>query len=149
MSFALDLQNFAKKAGARADHAVGGIVVAIINKVDERSPVGDAKYWKHPPPKGYVGGHFRANNQIGVGSAPGGVIAGVDPSGDRVRARFSAAVPEDAAGKVYWLVNNTPYGRRLENGWSRQAPQGVYALTVLEFDAFVAAAVADAKVAIP
>lgn len=30
-----------------------------------------------------------------------------------------------AFGVVY-IQNNAPYGERLENGWSQQAPQGVY-----------------------
>ena len=149
MSFALDLRKFAAKAAARADHAVGGVMVSLANKVDERSPVGDAKFWKHPPPKGYIGGHFRGNWQLGVGSLPGGTLARIDPTGDAVRAEIHAAIPEQAAGKVYYLANNLPYAQRLEDGWSRQAPTGIVALTVAEFQTVVAAAVDDAKAALP
>lgn len=35
-----------------------------------------------------------------------------------------------------FVQSNSPYGERLENGWSKQAPQGVYGLA---FDAMVAA----------
>lgn len=149
MTFALDLKKFAEKAQARADEAVGGIVVAVANKVDERSPVGDAKYWKNPPPKGYVGGRFRGNWQLGVGTMPGGTLERVDPTGSKVRAEIHAAIPEAAAGKVYFLANNLPYAQRIEHGWSRQAPTGVVGLTVAEFDDFVAQAVGEAKVKIP
>lgn len=149
MSFALDIRKFAEKAKDRADIAVKGVVIAFAGKIDERSPVGDASYWKSPPPRGYVGGRFRGNWQLGVGSMPGGVLNRVDPSGDRVRAEIGSAVPGDAAGKVYWLANNVPYAQRIENGWSRQAPTGLVGLTVTEFDSFVSAAVADAKAARP
>lgn len=149
MTFALDLQRFAEKVKARADEAVGGLVIAFANKIDERSPVGDAVYWKSPPPKGYVGGRFRGNWQLGISSMPGGVLNRVDPTGGRVRAEIQAVVPEDAAGKVYYLVNNVPYAQRLENGWSRQAPTGVVAITVSEFQTLVNDAVINAKAVHP
>lgn len=166
MSFALDIRKFAEKAKGRADLAVKGVVIAFAGKIDERSPVGDAKYWIYnrgtkeapdyvdylayrDPPEGYVGGRFRGNWQLGVGSMPGGVLNRVDPTGERVRAEIGAAIPGEAAGEIYWLANNVPYAQRIENGWSRQAPTGVVGLTVTEFDSFVTAAVADAKAALP
>lgn len=136
-TFAVDLQRFAEKCGERADDAVGNIVVRIAQELDKRSPVGDALYWKNPPPKGYIGGHFRANWQLGVGSMPAGEIPGVDPSGAKTLGRIMAAVPDQAAGKVYWIANNVPYAQRLEYGWSRQAPQGLVGLTVTMFQDIV------------
>lgn len=137
MTFALDLQRFAERTKEKADEAVGAIVIGVASRVDERSPVGDATYWLNPPPKGYVGGHFRANWQLGVGSMPAGEIAGVDPTGEATQGRIVTTVPSDAAGNVYFLVNNAPYARRLEDGWSRQAPQGMVGLTVTEYQQIV------------
>lgn len=148
-SFALDLRRFAEKANKRANEAVGGIVTAIHAKVDERSPVGDATYWKSPAPKGYVGGHFRGNWQLGVGRVPTGELNRTDPSGTKVRAEIHAAIPQKAAGPIYHLVNNVPYAQRLEHGYSRQAPQGVVGLTVSEFDSLVSKAVGEAKAKVP
>lgn len=145
MSFALDLQRFAEKAGKKADEAVGGIVVRIAAELDRRSPVGDAKYWKSKPPKGYTGGHFRANWQLGVGSVPAGVVAGVDKTGTATQGRIIAAVPDEAAGKVYWLSNNVPYAMRLEAGYSRQAPAGVVGVTAVMFQQIVNDAVEAAQ----
>lgn len=135
--FALDLQKFAQKAKDRADDAVGNIVARVAAELDQRSPVGDGKYWISPPPKGYIGGHFRANWQLGVGSRPTAEIAGVDPSGDKTQGNIIASIPNDASGKVYWLANNAPYARRLEEGWSRQAPAGMVGLTVTMFQQIV------------
>ena len=145
-SFTLDLQRFAEKCAERADDAVGNIVVRIAAELDKRSPVGDATYWKNPPPAGYIGGHFRANWQLGIGSMPQGEVRGVDPSGARTLGRIIAAVPEQAAGKVYWLANNVPYALRLEyESWSRQAPSGVVGLTVTMFQDIVNEAVGALK----
>ncbi|API58096.1 hypothetical protein BSL82_01280 [Tardibacter chloracetimidivorans] len=137
MTFALDLQKFAEKAKAKADDAVGGIVVRVAAELDRRSPVGDATFWKSPPPKGYVGGHFRANWRLGVDVMPQGEVAGVDPTGGRTQGAIIAGIPEQSAGKVYYLVNNAPYALRIEDGRSRQAPTGLVGLTAMQFQKIV------------
>lgn len=146
MTFALDLKHFAEKAGQRADAVVHEIVANVAVSLDTLSPVGDAKYWKSKPPKGYVGGHFRANWQLGVGSRPGGEIAGVDTSakgqGGATTQGIIAAIPAETAGKVYWLANNAPYALRLEDGYSRQAPEGMVGITAARFPTIVNEAVA-------
>lgn len=142
MSFALDLQKFADKCGAKADLAVGKIVIGVSQRLDARSPVGDASYWKNPPPKGYIGGRFRGSWNLGIGVVPADVET-IDPSGAETQGRIIAAIPQKASGEVYYLVNATPYGRRIEEGWSRQAPQGLVGLTVIEFQRIVDDAVAS------
>lgn len=149
MTFALDLKKFAEKAGKRADAVVGEIVTNIVATVDDRSPVGDAKYWKSPPPAGYVGGRFRGNWQLAIGSLPGGTLARVDPDGRATVTANLGEIPEQASGKVYYLANNLPYSIRLEHGWSRQAPQGIVGRTVAEFQGAVDKAVAAAKRRVP
>lgn len=141
-SFALDLQRFADKAKARADDLVANVVIRIASDIDKASPVGDAVYWKSPPPKGYIGGHFRANWQLGVGVRPKNEIPGVDPTGGKAQGRIMAEIPTEAAGKIYWLANNAPYAQRLEYGWSRQAPQGIVGLTVTRWQQIVAQSLA-------
>lgn len=144
-TFALDLAKFAEKAKERADEAVGAVVVGIAAELDRRSPVGDAIYWKHPAPKGYVGGHFRANWQLAIGSMPNGEVPGVDPTGASAQARIMAAIPDEASGLVYYIANNVPYAQRIEYGWSRQAPEGLVGLTTLKFREIVENAVAGSK----
>lgn len=142
MTFALDLQRFAEKTKDKADAAVGNIVVRVAAELDRRSPVGDAKYWASPPPKGYVGGRFRANWQLGIGTRPAGVRNAVDPNGSIALPAIIAEVPQQAAGRVYFLSNNVPYARAIEEGHSRQAPQGLVGLTAIQFQKFVNEAVA-------
>lgn len=135
-TFALDLQKFAEKTREKADLAVGNIVIRVAQRLDQRSPVGDATYWASPPPKGYVGGRFRGSWNLGVNVQPANVET-IDPSGSAAQGRIIASIPEEAAGKVYYLINATPYGRRIEDGWSRQAPQGLVGLTAIEFQQIV------------
>lgn len=139
-TFALDLQRFAEKTKDKADLAVGSIVVRVSGRVDQRSPVGDATYWKNPAPKGYVGGRFRGSWNLGVDTFPPNAET-IDPSGSATQGRIIASIPEKSAGKVYYLINQVPYAQRIEEGWSRQAPQGVVGLTVIEFRQIVDEAV--------
>lgn len=135
-TFTVQLQQFADKVQHRADDLVGLVVVKIAQKLDLRSPVGDAIYWKNKPPKGYVGGFFRGSWMLGVDSVPSGRGA-IDPGGTVTVGRIIAEVPEAAAGKVFYLANTAPYGERIEDGWSRQAPQGLVAITAMEFGSLV------------
>lgn len=144
-TFAVQLQNFADKTARQADDLVGLITVKIAQRLDERSPVGDGAYWKHSPPKGYVGGRFRGNWQLGVGTIPSGETGRIDPGGSATVEAIIGAVPEQAAGTIMYLTNNVPYAQKLEDGWSRQAPTGLVALTAMEFQQIVDASAAETR----
>lgn len=58
------------------------------------------------------------------------------------RAAIQAAADEVMSWKpadvAIFLTNNLPYIQRLEEGWSKQAPAGMVAITIAEFDGIVA-----------
>ena len=140
MSFSIDITGFVNRTIAEQNRLVKGIVKGVHESVDMKSPVGDPTNWQHPEaaPPGYVGGRFRANWQLGIGSAPSGVLDSVDPSGSSTRSRVTASIPGQAAGKVYYLVNNLPYAQALEDGHSLQSPPGnMVAGTVAAFQRIV------------
>jgi hypothetical protein len=139
-TFARELQDFKIKCDTKSDALVSNIVVRVAARLDQRSPVGDASYWISPPPKGYVGGRFRGSWNLGVDSFPAPVET-IDPSGASTQGRIIASIPEQASGNVFYLINATPYGQRIEDGWSRQAPQGLVGLTAIEFQGIVNEAV--------
>lgn len=140
--FELQLQQFATKVGKRADDLVGKVVVELAKRLDMRSPVGDPKLWKNPPPKGYTGGAFRGNWQLGIGVIPQGETGRIDPGGSDTVSTIIASVPAHPSGLVFYLTNNRPYGPALENGHSTQAPTGLVGLTVMEGPQIAAEAVA-------
>lgn len=147
MSFALDLAAFAEKAKDRADTVVGATVAYIVEQIDERSPVGNPSRWKHPEraPEGYVGGRFRGNWQLGIGVLPVSVLDRIDPSGSTTVTAALSAIPEDAAGKVYYYANSLPYARALEYGHSSLAPSpgGIVGLTLIDARSYVERIAAD------
>lgn len=141
-TFTVQLQEFAKKAKGNADDVVGRVVIGLAARIDIRSPVGDPTLWKRPAPPGYVGGAFRGNWQLGIGVVPAGETGRVDPSGGETQGEIVASVPAQAAGPVYYIVNNRPYAQALEDGHSSQAPNGMVGLAVLDYPGLVAEAAA-------
>lgn len=140
MSFGLDLSAFAEKTMRKTDMVVRKIVIDVGTALVMKSPVGDPDYWIQAPPPGYVGGRFRANWQYGVGNFSTTVSDNIDKSGGPTINAIVGKVKSDAGGKIHYLTNSLPYGPRLEEGFSRQAPHGMVHLTVLEFQPIVDAA---------
>lgn len=136
-SFSLQIAAFIAKTKANQDLAVRAILMKIDGRLVQRSPVGDGAYWQRPPPKGYTGGRFRGNWQMAIGSAPTGAVDLVDKTGSSTLSAHAAVISTAKAGQVFYLVNNLPYAKRIEEGWSRQAPIGVVAVTVVEFRTIV------------
>lgn len=158
-SFAADLERFRAKTVAKMHLVVRKVIVDVTTSLVMKSPVGDPDYWLfnrgtkeapdyvnysayRDPPLGYVGGRFRGNWQYGHGAAPSGELDTIDKSGGLTIAGINSEVPEKPAGSVHFIVNNLPYGQRLEEGWSRQSPHGMVGLTVAEFNTIVREAAA-------
>lgn len=139
----LALAAFAEKAGNRANDVVRKVVIDVTASVVDKSPVGNPDLWKRPAPEGYVGGRFRANWTLQEGSVDYTTTQAIDAGGEATKGRLSAAVPDQAAGRVYFVANSLPYAQALEYGHSTQAPGGMVGLTAVEFQGFVDRAVAS------
>lgn len=137
-TFEEQIKAFAEKTEKRAELVVRKILFDLYAKIDERSPVGDAKYWKSPAPTGYVGGRFRANWQYAFSSQPSEELntTAYSATAEQIKTQIGTG---QMLG-THYLVNNVPYAGRIENGWSRQAPTGVVKVTAEEFQHVVKAA---------
>lgn len=121
-------QEFAIEVDREWAEMMGGIRQAVVYiateglaKVQTKSPVDT--------------GQFKSNWLVSVGALDPSIHEGV---GGAFAAKSSAALASYAAAEgfpVIYLANNLPYARRLENGWSSQAPNGMVALTVAELQA--------------
>lgn len=92
-------------------------VATMVIRMDEVSPVATPLLWQKPD-KTYVGGQFRGNWQLGVNYRPTGWFEGnIDPTGANTVAQNIGKIPVAASrGHKFYLTNNTPYGRYLEDG---------------------------------
>ena len=145
MAFALDLQKYADKTKQSMGEAVREVVMMCATLIDERSPVGNKALWTQgfidaanklgwitDSGAGYLGGHFRANNQYKFGSAPTGEVEGEDPSGAEAMTKIRTSVFTSPVAGLHYIANTVPYATALENGHSTQAPQGIYGLAAID-----------------
>lgn len=141
MTFAVDLNAFKNKTHTNINLIIKKILFDLGTGLVLKTPVGDAKYWISPAPKGYVGGRARGNWQFAVGAPLISQLDKIDKKGSATISAIIADVPQDTFGKVHYITNSLPYIKRLEEGWSkRQAPFGMVNLTVMEFQPIVEAA---------
>lgn len=129
------------------DETVRESLVLIFDRIDERSPIGDPKLWKHPAPPGYRPGRFRGSWVLGIDAVNFTVPRTRDPHGMKISvARAMTKVPNGAAGHTYFYTSSLPYSLRLEYGWShRQAPYGVIAVTAMEFRRIINKAIKEMR----
>lgn len=115
--FGLSLQKFLEKTKINADTVVRNVVFDLQQDVMKRTPVKT--------------GLARANWQIGIDAEPTGTI----PLGGGNSA--SQAIANIKAGGIVYITNNLPYILALEEGHSKQAPNGMASLAVQKFQGIV------------
>lgn len=123
-AWSIPVATLAARAGLRVETVARKIVFELFKAVVLRSPVDT--------------GRFRANWNVGVGA----------PDYTTTDVKNPSATPFDAAlnvklGGLVCLSNGLPYARRLENGYSQQAPQGMIRLTVAELSQHINTALAS------
>ena len=107
--------NFALEVVKNADDHLKKIVGETLQQVIVRSPVMD--------------GEFRASHKVTLDSHQNSYEKGFDLSGGATLAKGLKVASTAKIGGLVYIQSLSPYGTRLENGWSQQAPNGVYALS--------------------
>lgn len=107
--------NFALDVVKNADDHLKKIVGETLQQVVVRSPVMD--------------GEFRASHKVTLDSPQNTYEKGFDLSGNETLNQGLKVASTAKIGGLVYIQTLSPYGTRLENGWSQQAPNGVYALS--------------------
>ncbi len=127
-AFTLQLQKFVDKAKGNAELVVRKVGIEVLSQVVLKSPVDT--------------GRFRANWVVGSAGI-GTTTQFVDKNGATTINRGTAKIMEIKLGESIWLSNSLPYARRLEYGWSKQAPSGMVRTTIAEWNSYIAKAVGE------
>lgn len=98
-----------------ADQHVKKITAEVLQQVVLRSPVMD--------------GEFRASHKVTLDSPDSTYQKEYDESGSETLAQGLKVAATAQIGGLVYVQSNSPYGDKLENGHSMQAPNGVYALS--------------------
>lgn len=80
-------------------------------------------------PAGYIGGMFRASHVVSVGSPDMSQPESPDPNGSATITNGRAIIDSAGPYSMIYIQSNLPYSEKIEEGHSRQAPAGVYAVS--------------------
>lgn len=110
MSFSDDIRRFATKTTEAHNKIARVATLELFSGVIKSTPVDT--------------GRARGNWQTAPGSPAAGETERLDKSGGEAISEVEAKTPE-GAGQVTYLSNNLPYIMELEEGSSKQAPEGM------------------------
>lgn len=122
--WSIPLDVIAKKTGQKLDTVTRKVTLDLFTSVVQKSPVDT--------------GRFKANWNVSKTTPNFSFTAATNTA--RGEAEAQKALNFSAGGVVY-LSNGLPYARRLEYGYSGQAPSGMVRLSVREFSAFIQRAI--------
>lgn len=115
-----DLQALADKTGARMDTVIRRATLELFTSVVRMSPVDT--------------GRFRANWNVSYATPDTGTNPNTNQARGFAEAQKALTLP---VGGVVYLTNGLPYARRLEYGYSRQAPYGMVRYSLLQYRRFL------------
>lgn len=92
------------------------IAMALLGEIVLRSPVDT--------------GRFRGNTMVSIGSPVFENTATVDKTGANTLSAGQSVLTGLKPYTVIYIQNNLPYAEKLENGHSKQAPNGVFGLAM-------------------
>lgn len=131
MSFSDDIRKFTAKTSQAHNKITRAATLELFSGVIKATPVDT--------------GRARGNWQTTVGSPASGSLEREDKGGAEAIAEVEAKAPE-GAGQVTYLSNNLPYIDELENGSSKQAPEGMVKRNMDRVQRMVEAAIRKNKV---
>ena len=117
--FAIDLSRLVEKAKGKQEVMVKKVMLETFSKVVNKSPVDT--------------GRFRANWIIGNHSAKRITTTETDKSGKGAIGKIVADISAiNLTGQSIYLTNSLAYSLKLDHGYSKQAPQGMVRLSLIE-----------------
>src|ERR1044072_8825569 len=108
------------------EKAVRLTALSVFTEVVINTPVGNPDLWKNPAPKGYAGGTARQSWNIDINV----VNVKITEAKDELSRSYDgsdkalAAIAKFKLNDTVYIANSVPYIRRLNDGWSTQAPAG-------------------------
>ena len=119
-----DLAALAAKTGLRMDTVIRKATYDLFSSAVRMSPVDT--------------GRLRANWNVSYGTPDASESASTNTGRGASEAAKALTLP---VGGVVYLTNGLPYARRLEYGWSKQAPYGMIRYSVLQYRRFLLQAI--------
>ena len=117
MSFAKDLDKITLNLSGYAENMVRATLFNLSYRIIKESPVDT--------------GRFRGNWQASVNTPKVTQLKRKDRTGTSTITAVNNVLEKFSMGQTFYLTNNLPYARRLEYGYSKQAPSGMLRINVM------------------
>ena len=117
MSFAKDLDKITLNLSGYAENMVRATLFNLSYRIIRESPVDT--------------GRFRGNWQASVNTPKVTQLKRKDRTGTSTITAVNNVLGKFSMGQTFYLTNNLPYARRLEYGYSKQAPSGMLRINVM------------------
>lgn len=109
----------------RAEKMVRGTIIGCASRIIKRTPVKD--------------GTLRGNWQASIDQPVITTIDRIDPNGAAAATDTAREGQRVKIGAIFYMTNNLPYAAAIEFGSSKQAPEGMMRIEVLETAAAIEA----------
>jgi len=123
MSFSVDVSDWIDKATEAPEAIVRGTAIKLFSEIIFSSPVDE--------------GTFRSNWNATVKTPSTQVNEDLIRTDDSIIGSMSKVVESSKSYSSFILTNNLPYARRLEFGYSDQAPQGMVRVNAIRFNELI------------
>ena len=111
MSLEQDLIRAAVNFSGYHEKTIRGTLLSFTKRVIKETPVDT--------------GRLRGNWQASINVPKDNQLDVQDKSGSNATSAAESATAKLEIGDIFWFTNNLPYARRIEEGYSQQAPQGM------------------------
>lgn len=135
-NFSNDIKKWSKKTKDQQREIVTLVFQRLGTLIVNRTPIGDVSIWAGKPPADYRPGTLVNSWYAGIGESSESLVRSPNITGADSLTNINA-IASQAYGKLAYITNPAPYARRIEYGWSTQAPQGMVRLSVRDFKAIV------------
>lgn len=129
-SFALNFKKFKDLTEKQLDNVVRKTSFDLYKEIINKSPVDT--------------GRFRGANMISVDSVDNTAPANIRSQSAQLN-EAKSTLSGKVAGHIVFISNNLTYAVDLEYGKSKQAPKGIYGVSVMKFNRFLENAVKESK----
>jgi len=123
MSFALDLSKFSKLTEKKMETVVKKVFIGLSTDIIKGVPIDT--------------GRARGSFLPAINKFSDEVSNTLDRSGNVTISKATSKANEYKLGDMISLTSNLPYIKRLEYGWSKQAPSGFVRLNIARFQTWV------------
>jgi hypothetical protein len=117
-NFSASIAAFAKKAQGAQDRVLQGVVKEVGERLVQRTPV--------------AAGEARSNWQASINAPAATHTPDLDPTGAGSIADIARTAERAKFGDSVFVLNAAPHIKKLEDGYSKQAPVGMVSVTIAE-----------------